>query len=145
MYNGLLKAQTHLKKYNTFHLIYCKTKQPEGILNGFINFCKINNYTHTVSKNLENNTPKKGHLYVVLNDKDLITIIKQTQQHQLKIAKDIGIISFNDHLLKEVVQGGITTISTDFKLMGQQLANLILNNTHTKIENPSTLISRNSI
>ncbi|WP_367889168.1 hypothetical protein [Polaribacter filamentus] len=48
-------------------------------------------------------------------------------------------------MLKEVVEDGITTISTDFNLMGERLAQMILNNEQVKIENPSSLILRKSI
>jgi DNA-binding LacI/PurR family transcriptional regulator len=40
---------------------------------------------------------------------------------------------------------GITTISTDFKEMGQQLANMVWNQQNVKIENPSRIIIRKSI
>ena len=54
-------------------------------------------------------------------------------------------VSQFNFLLKEVVENGITTISTDFNLMGARLAQMILNNEHLKIENPSRLILRRSI
>jgi len=61
------------------------------------------------------------------------------------MANEIGIISYNDTLLKEIVEGGITTISTDFNAMGKRLAEMILNNENLKIENPNRLIVRRSI
>jgi DNA-binding LacI/PurR family transcriptional regulator len=61
------------------------------------------------------------------------------------LAKDIGVISYNDTLLKEIVEGGITTISTDFEMMGQRLAQMIIDKDHQKIENPNQLIIRNSL
>ena len=61
------------------------------------------------------------------------------------LGQDIGIISYNDTLLKEIVEGGITTISTDFNEMGKRLAEMILNKEQVKIENPNKLIIRNSI
>ena len=72
-------------------------------------------------------------------------IIKKFKAAELVLAKDIGIISYNDTLLKEVVEGGITTISTDFNLMGKQLAEIISNDEQVSIENPSDLIIRKSL
>ena len=63
----------------------------------------------------------------------------------IKTAKDIGIISYNDTLLKEIVEGGITTISTNFNLMGERLAEMILNNEFAQVENPNSLILRKSL
>ena len=94
---------------------------------------------------LEKRTPKKGEVYIVLDDENLIRIIKKIKKVQFVLTKDIGIISFNDTILKEVVENGITTISTDFKLMGKKLAEMILTNEQLKIENPKKLILRNSL
>ena len=48
-------------------------------------------------------------------------------------------------MLKEVVEGGITTISTDFVEMGKTLANMVLNKKTGKVRNPSKLIVRSSL
>lgn len=82
---------------------------------------------------------------MVLKDKNLIRIIKNIKEKKLTLAKDIAIVSVNDIMLKEIVKGGITTISTDFRLMGKRLAEMILNKEQVKIENPSSLILRKSI
>lgn len=145
IYNGLYKGISSIKKYTKFILLFSKEKQPKGLLDGFHLFCNQNNIEHEVISSLENKVPKKGELYVVLEDENLLRIIKKMQKEQLVLAKDIGIISYNDTLLKEVVEGGITTISTDFNLMGKQLAIMIGNSQQGIIENPSNLIIRKSI
>jgi len=63
----------------------------------------------------------------------------------LKIGKDIGLISFNDTPLKRVVNKGITTISTDFRKMGEEIANMVINQKREKIENPFNYIERKSL
>lgn len=88
---------------------------------------------------------ERGEIYVVLDDKNLIKVIKKTKEGHLIIAKDIGIISYNDTLLKEIVADGITTISTDFNFMGKRLAQMILNNEFEQSENPNSLIIRKSL
>ena len=145
IYNGLYKGISSIKKYTKLILLFSKEKQPQGLLDGFHLFCNQNNMEYEVISSLENKIPKKGELYVVLEDKNLLRIIKKTQKEQLLLIKDIGIISYNDTLLKEVVEGGITTISTDFNLMGKNLANMIIGNQKKSIENPSNLIKRNSL
>ena len=57
---------------------------------------------------------------------DLVYLVKETKSRFYKIGKDLGIISFNDSPLKEIVADGITTISTDFAAMGKVLARMIL-------------------
>ena len=92
-----------------------------------------------------NKTLEKGELYITPDDKSLLRIIKKLKNQKLVLAKDIGVISYNDTLLKEIVEGGITTISTDFNRMGQRLAEMILNKKQLQIENPNRLIIRNSL
>ena len=70
---------------------------------------------------------------------------KKIKQEKLILAKDIGVISYNETMLKEIVEGGITTISTDFNLMGENLAKMVLNNQQVKIANPSGIILRKSL
>lgn len=143
--NGLSSGIKSILNYTKIILLFSEDKQPKGILNGFIAFCNQYNIVSEVVASIKDRTPEKGELYLVLDDQNLIRIIKKIKENKLLIASDIGIISVNDTLLKEVVEDGITTISTDFNLMGKRLAQMILNNEQIKIENPSSLILRKSI
>lgn len=145
IYNGLQNGFFQIKKYSKLVLLYSEEKQPQGLLVGFNLFCKINKLKSEVIFSLENRIPKKGELYLILDDKNLIRIIKKIKQEQLILAKDIGIISYNETILKEIVAGGITTISTDFNLMGELLAKMLLNNEQERIANSSNIILRKSL
>ncbi|WP_299012090.1 GntR family transcriptional regulator [uncultured Polaribacter sp.] len=146
IFNGLSSIKSKIKKYKKIVLFFSDKKQPQGILKGFQTFCNQYNIKFESISSLENNrVPTKGEIYMVLDDKNLIRVLKKIKVAQLILAKDVGIISVNDTLLKEIVEGGITTISTDFNVMGKNLANMILNNQQIKIENPSSLILRKSI
>ncbi|MEE9362923.1 MAG: GntR family transcriptional regulator [Cellulophaga sp.] len=145
IFNGLTKGIHLLKRYETLILLFPALKQPPGMLRGFNLFCKMNAYNHEVISSLENRTPKKGEIYLIPDDRNLIRIIKKMKEKRLTLAKDIGIISYNDTLLKEIVEGGITTISTDFNAMGERLAQMVMNKEKLQVENPNTLILRNSL
>jgi DNA-binding LacI/PurR family transcriptional regulator len=88
---------------------------------------------------------KTGDVYIILDDRHLVNVILQSKKQKLKIKRDFGIISYNETPLKTVVENGITTISTDFSLMGKTLAEMLLHSTNQKIENPSDIIFRNSL
>ena len=145
IFNGLTKGFHLLKKYKTLVLLFQEQKQPPGMLKGFKLFCKMNAYSNEVINSLENRIPKKGEVYLIPDDRNLIVIIKKIKETQLKISSDIGIISYNDTLLKEIVEGGITTISTDFNAMGERLAQMVINKEKITIENANSLILRNSL
>ena len=145
IYKSLKQALPRLGKYDKLVLLFPDSKQPLGMLNGFQKFRKETQFNHEVIKTLEGRNLQKGEAYLILDDRDLIVLIKKIKETNLEIGKDIGIISYNDTLLKEIVEGGITTISTDFKLMGKRLAEMIAKNERFQIENPNALIVRNSL
>lgn len=145
IYQGLETALQKIRTYRKMILLFPAERQPEGILIGFELFCAEHNIDHEVIDNFTNRELSQGEIYIVLDDKNLIRIIKRIKEQGLSIAEDIGLISYNDTLLKEIVEGGITTISTDFNLMGQRLAQIILNKEFVQVENPNRLIIRKSI
>jgi len=145
IHKSLTEGVDLIKKYTKIVLLFDKIKQPTGIMNGFLNFCKDHKIESEVVSTLENRTPKIGEIYFVLDDKNLIRIIKKIKNQKLKLGHNIGIISYNDTILKDVVENGITTISTDFNAMGMRLAEMILKNEKLKEENPSRLTIRKSL
>ena len=144
MYSNLTLGITSLKKYNKLNLLF-QNKQPIGMRNGFTKFCKENNFDFSILNSFERIKPVKGEVYIIPDDRSLIVMMKKIKEEGLMLGENIGIISYNDTLLKELLEGGITTISTDFKKMGEQLAKMILSNEQHKIENCNSLILRNSL
>jgi DNA-binding transcriptional regulator YhcF (GntR family) len=134
-----------LKKYNKLIMIFPGGKEPEGRLLGFQRFCEERNFKFEIIRNLLTKEMKRGEAYFVPTDRILVQLIKMAEENKFELCKDVGIVSFNDTVLKEVVAGGITTISTDFKLMGRSLAKMVIDRKFAKIRNPSSLISRNSL
>lgn len=145
IYQGLQAGLNQIKKYQQAILLYDEKRQPKGILDGFNLFCSHYSIQNEVIDTLNNRELSKGELYILLEDKNLIRIIKRLKEQDLTLAEEIGIISYNDTLLKEIVEGGITSISTNFNLMGERLAEMILNNEFAQVENPNSLIIRNSL
>ena len=145
MYLGLSAGKDKLHKYQKLVLIFPAFKQPPGMAEGFIKFCKEHGFTYEIIPDFENRTITTGEVYVIPNDRHLVSVMEQAKAQKLKIAKDIGVISYNDTPLKKVVGDGITTISTDFREMGRLLAEMIINNDKSDIENKSRLIERGSL
>jgi DNA-binding transcriptional regulator YhcF (GntR family) len=145
IYSCLESGIDLLKKYHSFIMVYPGGKEPIGFMDGFKRFCHQYNLKNEILPNLRNRTIQQGEVYILPNDRDLVTIVKSAEEKNLKIGKELGIISINDMPLKEVVAGGITTISTDFNEMGRTMANIIMENCKKEIKNPSRLIIRNSL
>ena len=145
IFNSLIEAKPLIVKYNRIVLLFSDKKQPQGMLKGFQKFRRSTEISDEIIITLKDRIPKKGEAYLILDDQSLILLIKKIKAEKLILGKDVGIISYNDTLLKEVVEGGITTISTDFKQMGKRLAQMIINKENLKIENPNALIIRKSL
>lgn len=145
MYGALLLGKEKLNQYRKLILIFPGFKEPLGMIDGFEKFCDEFSFSGEVISNFEDRTIQKGEVYIIPSDRDLVKVLEQSKVQNLKIVDDFGIISYNDTPLKKVVENGITTISTDFTMMGTLLANMILENRKEQIENNSSLIVRNSL
>jgi DNA-binding transcriptional regulator YhcF (GntR family) len=145
VYEALNEGIDLLRKYTKLIMIFPGGKEPEGRMLGFQRFCKENKFQFEILRNIENKTIKSGEAYFVPSDRNLVKLVKLAAEKSLQLGNEFGIVSFNDTMLKEVVAGGITTISTDFQLMGQTLAKMIQERSNEKIRNHSALIRRNSL
>lgn len=144
-YNSLMSGKKLISKYRKLIMIYPGGKEPEGQFKGFIKFCNETGISFELISGLTDRQISKGEAYIAIWDSDLVKIITSAKLQGLEIGQDVGIISYNDTELKQVVANGITTISTDFKAMGKTLANLVLTKKNIQIENPASLIVRESL
>lgn len=147
IYYALTEAFDKIKKYNKLIFFFPEKSvypYPRRILYGFQKFCGYHSLDFEILNQVyKDMTLKKGDLFIVIEESDLVLLIKQIRKSNLILGKDIGVISYNETPLKDLL--GITVISTDFKKMGRAAAKMILKNTTGKIKNPFNLIDRNSI
>lgn len=144
-YDALVQGFSLLKKYRKLVFVNPGGKEPFERVKGFERFCRENHFDHQVLKSLDGSRPGLYEAWFLISDRDLVKLVKLSKEYKYKLGKKFGIVSFNDTMLKEVVAGGITTISTDFNEMGKKLANMLLNHKNEKIRNPSKLIIRKSL
>jgi DNA-binding transcriptional regulator YhcF (GntR family) len=136
-----------LKKYKRLVLIFPRlVLYPTEIAKGFKLFCIYHHFEFEIIHGIEASALiEKGDAFVVIEEPDLVTLVKICKQNNLDPGKDIGILSYNDTPLKEILLDGITVISTDHFQMGVTAAKLILESRHEVIKNPFSLIRRHSI
>ncbi|MDO6736478.1 GntR family transcriptional regulator [Wenyingzhuangia sp. 2_MG-2023] len=145
IYTNLTEGLSLIQKYAKLVLLFSERTQPLGMKKGFELFCQENHLDFEVLDSVEDRELTKGEIYVIPDDRNLIRVVKKIKEQGFVLSEDLGIISYNDTLLKEIVEGGITTISTDFKEMGKRLAQMINENEHVQIENTNHLILRKSL
>ncbi|MFH6992758.1 GntR family transcriptional regulator [Flavobacterium sp. FlaQc-48] len=142
---GLIKGKARLNKYKKLILIFPGFREPLGMKIGFEAFCTEYHFEYEIITEFTNREIISGDLYIIPNDRDLVRVIENARNQNLKLGADFGIISYNETPLKKIVANGITTISTHFEMMGKILANMVLKNSKEQIENKSSLIIRNSL
>ena len=145
IYDALLKGKLHLNKYNKLVLIFPGFREPLGMKEGFVNFCHDFTFECLVINEFVDREITIGEVYIIPNDRDLVSVIEKSKLQKLQLGNDFGIISYNETPLKKVVENGITTISTDFEAMGKIVATMLLKGKKDQIENKSDLIIRNSL
>ena len=144
-WDALNQGHELLKKYRKLVFVNPGGKEPVERVKGFEKFCIANGFNYQVVKSLDGIRPELYEAYFVITDRDLVEMVRLAKEYKYKLGKKFGIVSFNNTMLKEVVAGGITTISTDFVEMGKTLASMVLNKKGGHIRNPSKLIVRNSL
>ena len=146
IYHTLKEALPQLSKYQTLKIIFPEyTYHAIEILKGFHSFCSEFAFNHKVVQHLSEEPVDKGEAFINLMEDDLVVLLEKIQRTDLKVGKDVGIISYNETPWKRFILDGITTISTDFKKMGEMAAELVLNNSNERIEVPFSLTLRNSL
>ena len=149
IYHGLLKAILLLKKYQTLSLVLSSKNfqfTPIGIINGFEKFCKNNDIPYEIISNLEEEEHlQRDHAYLVFRENDLVRFINWSNKKGWKLGKDIGLISYDDTPIKEILAEGISVISNDFALMGKRAAEMILSREKGRFVNESRFIERKSL
>lgn len=147
IFNALNPLSAKIEKYKKLVLVFrdMLTDVPTELLEGFEEFCYQNKIEYDIIKQaLPETKIEKNAAYLTIDDNDLVNLVEKANKQNWEIGKDLGILSYNDTPLKKVVAGGITVISTNFEKMGQNIAQLVIDNKKECIANTGALIDRGS-
>ena len=147
IYMSLIEGYKKIVKYKKLMMVY-PTKSvypyPKRIVHGFRKFCieKSLNF-EVIDEIYDDIILKNGDLFIIIVEDDLVSLINQIRDNEFTIGKDIGVLSYNDTPLKDLL--GISVVSTDFKKMGETVAQMILNKEKGSVKNPFNFIDRESL
>lgn len=146
-YEGLKALRGKLQRYGSLHIVYNDRFQylPDDYAAGAYRFAGEFRYPVYVERDFDMDCIAAGHCYMAVSERDLAAIIKSITAKGLAVGRDIGLLSLDDTPLKEVLIGGITTLTTDFELMGRTAAELIRSGEQRRIANPWRLHLRGSL
>jgi DNA-binding transcriptional regulator YhcF (GntR family) len=146
IFNALKDALPQLEKYQTLKIIFPSyTYFPDEILKGFQSFCSEYAFNYKTVHKIASEPIEEGEVYINLMEDDLVVLLGKIKSSKLIVGKNIGIISYNETPWKQFILDGITTISTDFKKMGELAAHMVLDNNRGQLEVPFALTLRNSL
>jgi DNA-binding transcriptional regulator YhcF (GntR family) len=135
-----------IRKYNKINLVFPLNQYySRNIARGFQIFCQVNQLPFSIIDQLQESDVKKDEAYVLISDDDLYRFIKICRNKNWKPGKDVGLVAYNDNPVKELLEDGITTISTNHDAIGRFAAQMILTGDFKRIKSPFEFIQRNSL
>ena len=144
--SALSKGIDRLRLYTRLNLIFPSDQfYSKYILRGFQIFCQVNELQFSVIDQLNPTDVRKCEAYVIITDEDLYRFIKISRKNNWKLGKDVGVVAYNDNPVKEILEDGITTITTNHDEIGRIAAEMILTKNFRRIKSPFEFIMRNSL
>ena len=147
IYRALREGVAQIRKYRRVVLIFPDRSiypYPKRILHGFRRFCVEYNLPFEIIDALRQDTVlDTATLFITIEESALVDLVKRARDQGLRLGQDIGVISYNDTPLKDLL--GITVVSTDFEAMGRTAAQLVRSRQLLQIRNPFRWIERASV
>lgn len=145
--NALGEKTAEISKYKTINLSLSKSEfqfVPGELQKGFVSFCREKQVQHKIIQSITEQNISKNNLYIVFDDNELLSTLKIIQKKKWKLKEEIGIISFDETPMKELLAGGISVLSTDFEKMGKTAASMVKGEITGQIANPFLFLDRGS-
>lgn len=149
VYKGLSEGIEHFKKYKKVQIVSSPNSLYGPLIKeGIQQFCLDHHLSHDFHTLIDFDTITQGEVYLILNsqlDIEIIEIIRIAKAKGLTIGDDIGIVSYNEAPINEIILDGLTVLSTDFKEMGKLAANMVMSGKLSKVGNRFGLIIRKTL
>ncbi len=146
VYNVLTKNVHLFKRYQRLFLdLPDESQHPKILVRYLKKFGRENGIDVEVLKSFPRTNLVRGTVYLIIQQKDLVEMVKRCRSENLIIGQDVGLIAYNDTPIYDIIENGITVISTDFAKMGQIAAEQV--KTRQKIHEiiPAQMIVRGSL
>lgn len=108
-------------------------------------FCRENSISVEYHTGIRKEIIRPNEVYLMLNsqhDNGVLSFSRIAVELGLRIGEDISLISYNDSPINEIILNGLTSVSTDFKQMGEVAAQMILDKSLSKVKCDFRMIRR---
>ena len=145
-YQALLALKERMHRYRQIVFLFSKgLKHPQSSKDYFIRFCEEQGFSYEIQEDIENLVVRKETAYIAIKQQDVVKAVKQGRLEGLKCGKDFGLLAYNDSPSYEVIDEGITSLSIDWEMMGNEAANFVLNDTPIQKYLPTEVKLRKSL
>jgi DNA-binding LacI/PurR family transcriptional regulator len=144
--DALRSGLERLRRYRRFTLVFPPDNHdPVEIQEAFLRFGRRVGLETSIVPRLTEHMVRPGTAYLVLDDKDLVSLVKHCNATGQRLGEDVGVLSYNDTPLKEVVAGGISVVSIDFYGLGVRAGQQVLDPRPIHETVPTRLFLRSSL
>ncbi|MEL7589347.1 MAG: GntR family transcriptional regulator [Prolixibacteraceae bacterium] len=148
IFDGLSRNVGLLKNFKKLNIISMPGSLYAPLIEkGIRKFCQEHQIRFGIHKNIDTGKIQKQEAFLILNsqlDVELIELVRAAKTKGCTIGKDIGIISYNESPINEIILDGLTVFSTDFRQMGELAAKMIIEKAMKKVRCDFRLIKRNT-
>ena len=145
-YNCLVSGYDLLSKYRKIVLVYPEdTEHPVSAKTYFKKFCVDYNFPHEIVPFLNEEDINKKTAYLIIKHSMLLDFIKMCRVKKYVLGEDVGVFVYNDEPVYEILENGITTISCDFRDIGNLASDFVATGKRIQTDVPTKLIVRNSL
>ncbi|WP_187263937.1 type 1 periplasmic-binding domain-containing protein [Pontibacter beigongshangensis] len=110
LYRALVSVSDLLDKYEKLILIFPPGNlYPASILKAFLQYCQRHQKNYAIHSNATDEIPAPGTGYLTLAETDLAALIKISRRLRYELGQDMGILSFDDSRVKELM--GLTVLT----------------------------------
>jgi DNA-binding transcriptional regulator YhcF (GntR family) len=143
---ALEAGRERLRRYRRFILVFPPgNHDPVEIQDAFLRFGRRAGLETRIVPRLTEHMVETESAYLVLDDKDLVSLVKHCNATGHRLGEDVGVLSYNDTPLKEVVAGGISVVSIDFYGLGVRAGQHVLEPGLVRETVPTRLVLRSSL
>ncbi|GAB3934693.1 GntR family transcriptional regulator [Mucilaginibacter myungsuensis] len=145
-YKIFKELEAGFKKYDELIFFFREhTAEPEEILRSFRKFISESGIEGSVETHFRPGSIQKGKAYFSIHNPELYAILKESMDKGLQPGEEIGVLAHNDDIVKEIIAGGITTFSVDFREIGRLAAQFAIDRQKIQITLPTLLHQRKSL
>jgi DNA-binding transcriptional regulator YhcF (GntR family) len=146
LFSLLAQNKEELRKYERLSLVLSNDDYFDAeILRTFPEFCEACGFEFEIMDGLVGEKIEKNTAYFVMDDIDLVEVIKQAQPQGWTLGKEVGVVSFGDSCFKEILAGGITAISYQPEEFGNKAAQIVHGTGRMQEAIPMAWVQRASI